>query len=420
MQPDIFKLTVDCFDEIFDYLSLQDLCSFGQTCKVIQKMSGEYFKRNYSAAKKYTHNKGIVIVYNDNTRSHRIEAPTFNPFITSITHRDDKVESLRYIDVHSDEFVALSEINFMCIALNDLKIQCLQKILPKIEIIKLTNCSIDGDFYENLLKYCPKLKEIHIEDEKNRPILNEAINPWLLKEYPSLETLHILQSNPCKIHELCTLLTKNSNIRTFSTSSWCLARNGKELIESKVKLNHLKIFEGHNGTRMNMQILCLLLNKLHEQGFYKYLHMKFTLPSQEHFYQMASLYALESLYITILMEVCDLSRLTSLKDLTLPEAIQAETLAKNLVNLRRIKLFNTKFEDIMTFISHSVKLKEIEIYIKKVEKFDLIKLNEQRKKLKNASKVMIFVQESVFLNMKWKTKNGDLNLDFIEIKRYGS
>lgn len=49
--PKIFKLDVDCFDEIFEYFSLEDLDSFGQTCKAMHKLTGEYFKRNYPHGK---------------------------------------------------------------------------------------------------------------------------------------------------------------------------------------------------------------------------------------------------------------------------------------------------------------------------------------------------------------------------------
>lgn len=32
-QPKIFKLNIDYFDEVFEYLSLKDLHAFGKTCK---------------------------------------------------------------------------------------------------------------------------------------------------------------------------------------------------------------------------------------------------------------------------------------------------------------------------------------------------------------------------------------------------
>lgn len=44
--PMIFKLNIHCFDEMFEYLSLKDLLSFGQTCKGLQNVAGKYFKRN--------------------------------------------------------------------------------------------------------------------------------------------------------------------------------------------------------------------------------------------------------------------------------------------------------------------------------------------------------------------------------------
>ncbi|XP_055306459.1 uncharacterized protein LOC129570769 [Sitodiplosis mosellana] len=419
MQPEILKLTVDCFDELFDFLSLQDLCSIGETCKMMQKLVGKYFKKNFSATKKYTDNKGVVITYVDTMKSHRISAPVLNPFITSITHRTDKIQPLRYIDMHSDEFASLIEIQFMYIALNASKINCLQQILPKIEVLKLMHCSVEGDFYD-ILRLCNNLKEIHVEDEGNRPILNESANPWLLQQYPLLETLHLTQLNPFKINELSEFFVNNPNVRTFSTSSWCLARNGKEFIESNVKLMNLKVFEGYNGTPMNMQILCLLLNKLHDLGFYKHLHFKFSLLSQEHCDQMASLHALESLYVTLMMEPCDLSRLMSLKHLTLSDGIHMDTLAKSLVNLRRLSLYNAKYEDIVTFISLSVKIKEIEAHFKRGECIDLAKLNEQRNSLNDASKVMLFVQEDIFLKSKWTTKNGNLNLELVGMRRFES
>lgn len=48
--PDIFRLhAIVCF-ELFDYLSLKDLHSMGQTCKRFNRIAGDYFKNNYSAA----------------------------------------------------------------------------------------------------------------------------------------------------------------------------------------------------------------------------------------------------------------------------------------------------------------------------------------------------------------------------------
>ena len=38
-RPKIFKLNIDCFDEIFEYLSLKDLHSLGQTYRTMQQVA---------------------------------------------------------------------------------------------------------------------------------------------------------------------------------------------------------------------------------------------------------------------------------------------------------------------------------------------------------------------------------------------
>lgn len=46
--PDMFTLDIDCCDEMFEYLSLAELYSLGETCTTMQKVTGEFLKRNYS------------------------------------------------------------------------------------------------------------------------------------------------------------------------------------------------------------------------------------------------------------------------------------------------------------------------------------------------------------------------------------
>lgn len=191
MNPEIFKLTVDCFDEIFDYVSLQDVCSFGQTCKRMQKVAGDYFKRNYSKIKKYTDENGIYIFHYDGPQPCSIKTPVFNLFITSLTHKDDKPQSLCYIDRYSDDFSSLIDFELWHIALTDWKAKYLQKILPQLEVLKIVGCSINGDLYETILQRCKCLKELRIENLSTTS--NEFANCWLLHEYPSLETIRFLR-----------------------------------------------------------------------------------------------------------------------------------------------------------------------------------------------------------------------------------
>lgn len=223
--PQIFKLTVDCFDEIFDFLSLTELDNFGQTCRRMQRVAGQYFKQNYKSTKTHCDEHGIRTEYNYNKDGivvcSYIKSTTLNPYITYLTYEYNKLKSFRYLQLHSNEFTSLSQICLNSNVIDKVKIKCLEKILPQLEVIKLLNCSLDGDFYENILKFCENLKRIYLKDDNSAqyPIVKRQTNTWLLRVYPSLEMIQLTQRDPFQINELKTFLEINPSIRTFSTSS---------------------------------------------------------------------------------------------------------------------------------------------------------------------------------------------------------
>lgn len=47
---DISKLNIDCLEELFDYLALDDLMAIGQTCKRLIQVLDYMLHRNYAAA----------------------------------------------------------------------------------------------------------------------------------------------------------------------------------------------------------------------------------------------------------------------------------------------------------------------------------------------------------------------------------
>lgn len=63
----MFRLNIDCFDEIFDYLSMEDLYSLGETCTRMQQIAGQYFKSHYSNATTFSMaHKMCTIHWHDN------------------------------------------------------------------------------------------------------------------------------------------------------------------------------------------------------------------------------------------------------------------------------------------------------------------------------------------------------------------
>lgn len=124
--------------------------------------------------------------------------------------------------------------------------------------------------------------------------------------------------------------------------------------------------------------------------------------------------------------------------------IDKEAVAKNLVNLERIHFSYAYFGDIVPFIKHATKLKEIIIDSCDIEKYfaetpelreeinfkptkneafsegqpliiNLSVLNRERAKLPNAEKITLYVDEKVYLATKRARRETDLK--FISLKR---
>lgn len=58
-QADIFKLEIDHFEELFDYLSLEHLVALAESCKRMQFIVGYYIKMNYAGIQPYFRSDGI-------------------------------------------------------------------------------------------------------------------------------------------------------------------------------------------------------------------------------------------------------------------------------------------------------------------------------------------------------------------------
>lgn len=417
----IFKLNSDCLDIVFDYLSLKDLHSFGLTCKMMQRIAGEYFLRVYKSSEKFSGNDGIYTVSCDNNDvlGERVQTSGFNRYINYISHYYEHLEPLTYIQRRSEELQSIKHLYLVCLKINMEKMAYLQKILPKMEILQMRQCTVDGDIYDTLLKYCCNLKQIYVQDDLGY-ILDENANPWLLQDYPMLQHLQLTPRYSFKIHELRTFFERNRNLQSFSTSSRCLWENRHDLMDSCIQLDKLEILilDNYHRHLINMQSICRLLNEFFERGFYKrlYLYVKrVDLQSSEH---LTTLDALEMISIRQFSETYNLSSLINLKELEINDGINSaniEILATKLVNLERLSLKNVTASQILPFIRHSMQLYRIHVHLKD-NTLNLIQLNDERVKLIGARKIVIYVPNNTFLATIW-TCNGIINLNCIEMRR---
>lgn len=436
----IFKLDTDCCDEIFDYLSVKDLHSFGQTCKAMQRVAGEYFKRNHWAVAKFSGNDGIYTIYSDNngTTNERTQTSGFNKYITYISHYYFAVRPLQYIQNHAHEFDSINHLYLVCMGITKSEVKYLRAILPKIETLQIRNCSRQGDIHRDLLTYCTSLKRLLVQDADLFIFQQQRrSNPWLLQSYPHLKYLEFIPKVHMRIHELNAFFERNATVRGFSTSTNCLWTNRNELLKSTVKLDILEVkffpqhLQYHNyyfdhpdnedeDQSIEFQTICKLLNQLHGNGFYQRLYVYVDSIDEEMSRHLASVKCVEKLYIKNFTHIYNLSHLSSIKELSIQNGanpIDMRMFANHFVHIQRLYVSNGSVDDILPFVQQSPNLTKIYFDGNAMK---LSMLNRERAKLAGARKVVIYIPERMFLDTKWTIGNGDINLEFVEMRRANS
>lgn len=442
----IFRLNNDCFDKIFDYLSLKSLHSLGETCKDLQQFTGDFFQLNYAANQNDCTRSGIFTAYPDRgcvtRRKTHIKISGFNRFMRNFSCSLIGLH-FHYIKWHYTEFESVQHIYIQDSYLNFHKYFniTMGHMLKNVEVLELRNCTIDTDLYDFLLRMCKHLKRLYVQEsqlglpknvmeppvEGNEPQHATEISsvnyPWLLNTYSTLEHLELMPRYVFEIDELCEFFKMNPNVRSFSTSTQCLWANRQKLLQSHLHFNLLEIkfhYNQYNKSHPNMESICSLLRQLYNCGFYKKLHVYF----HEHknitdFHHVFSLDALEKLFIERFDRSYNIDHLTNLKELAIVRDFRTadmEYLAKHLENLERLDLNrNATSEHIMPFIRHSVNLTKIRLG--SAGHLKLGKFNEERTKLINARCVTVYVPDNLYLKMKWDYNYGETDFDAIKIRR---
>lgn len=455
----IFKLTIDCCDEVFEYLALEDLHSLGQTCKRMQQVTGKYFKQNYVSAENVLEKDETYIVSDEigvtpyqpsyappDDDEVQLATTNFIPFITYLSKYWGYRKSLNYIQTHANKFTSINHIYLIGFEFAQNRVEIIQCILNKIEIVQLRCCQGFGDLYDNFLKFCENMKRLYIQ----RSDLGEFVagvgvdytdhNRWLLRNYPKLEHLELVPELSIKIDELGAFFENNPNVKRFSTIIQCIWTNREAFLKSKAKLDILevKIFHYYfldNRENSNDHIekilnpIRKLFDELFEHGFYKRLFLYVSDVEDEHASKfITSLKGLEKMCIREFSQMFDLPQLISLKELAIFEGANAEDMeifANSYTNIQRLHVCNASIDHILPFIRRTPNLNKIKVFAKDEDSFNggilpLLTLNEERKKVVGGRKITIYVPDNIFLKTKWATKSGNIDLKLIEMKRVHS
>lgn len=435
----IFKLNNDCFDKVFDYLSLKDLHSLSETCKDMQQYTGDFFCTNYAANQNDCTRSGICSVYFERKcvpkRKTHTKIAGFNKFMRNFSCSLIGLH-FHYIRWHYAEFESLRHVYIENSYLNFHKYfnVTMTHMLKDVEVLQLRNCTIDTNMYDFILILCNRLKRLHVQDSqlgipKNSmdPIddaseVSSVSYPWLQNTYATLEYLELLPRYAFEIDELCEFFVLNPKVCSFSTSTQCLYSNRQKLLRSNLQLDLLEIkFYYYNDAHPNMESICCLLKQLYQRKFYKKLHFYFHEHKSVTDYQhVFSLDALEKLFIDRFDRRYEFSRLSNLKELAISRDFTTEDMeyvAKHLRNLERLDLQrNASGKHIMPFIRQSVNLTKIRLG-NDVGHLKLCTFNEARTKLINARSTTIYVPDYIYLNMKWNFNYGETDFNAIKMRR---
>ncbi len=428
VEPPIFKLFDDCIYHIFGLLSLRDLNAISQTCKKWHELSTSYFCLHYPLAEAKCMCDGIYI-----------DGARMNGFIgyvrrIVVTLLFDYYGQISRQSVEST-FNNVDRILFYNCHLDHKSIPWIEPILTKVEDIcfyySRFSLSVSDQVLVNILKRCKKLKRLGLRGFTFTR--NYTSHNWLRQDHSSLEYFEWISPKravrrQCKIPELKLFLQRHPNIRRIHIDVHLLWQNA-DLIEAvHLDLDDLAInFYYENGSMLGEYfVICAFLNRLHQRGSCRRLHLYYPTVDQYSIQHISSLEALVSVHRKNIISPINLSTLVNVNQLVFGENQDksVEPLAKEISSLERVHFENTRSDNILPFICHSPKLKQIKIdELMRGKHFqgnvlDLGALNCLRTMLAGAVKVTIVIDRNVFFAT--KRALGKTNLPLIEMKSIDS
>ena len=393
----ILKLNVDCFDELFEWLSLADLRSLRQTCRRLKQVVNYFIKSNYPAVK---------IGFG------RIVIDSFHHF-QSLDPIKSKMIRQAMIDTFDN---------------NDQKSDSFKEILPQLERLQIRIFNFSDDLHELILKWCSNLKYLWIYETVDELCSGQ----WLCHQYPTIEhftvddnDLLMFGSNG-QFPALKIFLELNPNIRIFSTTMQLLRLNRNYFLGSNINIDRLNV-RGDCSSENGMDEVCDILNQLHRQGFHDRLHLFVDyINEQTDMDQITSIRGMEKLYLNSVHigTEATLTPMPDLRELCITNDANVknwESVAKSFINIERVYFREAKADVIALFLRYAPKIKEIKVQnlqngtCFETEFIELSALNKKRKQLSGACKATIYVSENVFLSTKFARARTEFNL--VHLKR---
>lgn len=377
---DIFKMNIDCFEELFDWLSLGDLFDLRVTCKRFKKIVDYYFKVNYPRIGKFKLNNNHLDMFR------QMDSGTIGWI--------REIEVLVGHDFDVNQFSSI------------------EKILNNVKNIIIKRWKTDSNIYNCFLKYCKNLKCLSI---KRTNIFSsiDISSEWLSHQYPSIEYLRIDNILKSEINDFVQFFHLNPNIHAVSIDLQCLNNIGSHLFEAGIKFDRFYTTEYFTEEEHLDS-----LKQHYDIGFYKRLclNTNYVRTETENSHSKLALIGTEVLGVRDL--TFKIPSLPNLKELNINSMFDFDEKYKHMNNIvERFNCLSINSNVFLTFIGKFPKLKHFKFFhLEDTNKLNLIAMNKERQKLPGACKTIIYVPDELFLTTKWAMTKTNFNL--IELKRY--
>lgn len=214
------SLDDDCLLEIFNHLSLGDLCVISCVCKRLKNLAEHQFQRKHGSKWMYLKYKSEKVQYTPVKENY---VQCFEKYIKNIAVAVNGKSQQKVFDVLDSSQLVYKQILLKAVEFSERINEKTKRVLDKATNIGFSHCTIDDGFYENVLQHCNNMRALAFRE--NFDCVREAnkitwgCHKWMLKKYPNLECV-IFQSAFCSakpvFENLPEFLHKNPSIKALT------------------------------------------------------------------------------------------------------------------------------------------------------------------------------------------------------------
>lgn len=399
------SLNVDCIFEVFSHLSPNDLCEVGQTCKKLRELADTHFVRHYKGTKISLENRKGVITFAEKYQKY------FSHLIQSLDlHFDVKKNEklLQFIRQNCTKNVKtvsfdghLNKNTDWIQSFTD----AIKDFIPNVETASFSHFSNIN--LDDILKHSRNIKRLEILDGIRIPVM----------EYPKLDDFTCCVSTQ-NIGDFTYFIQKNPNLKRLKCYMVDCSNNDlmKRFLETIIQSNIEELFiVCPYFVRVNFTLNQNEWRMLDERKFFKRLMLHGVNEYMENIHELALMksftgfdFRMRPVSSNFDASITSLSLLVNLKVLFFTFALQGTPLhraavlkiSQGLINLEELYTAEMYARQdvadsiISPFIRYSSKLIRINFFSRTsadgMRTFNISKLCEERKKLKNATPLTIY------------------------------